>query len=166
MRMSPRLWAKLALGVLIIGGTFWVLWAIYQPDPDPAVKAQPPPPVPKLHDTRAVVWVLQPGATSADRSEIACDGTRRTATGFWRVKPAEACDALASTRPALLAGRGCARTERARLRLHATGTFGTRRFDLRQQRGGCPDPDGWLAVNALVRPLRPPDQKLQDAESG
>jgi hypothetical protein len=36
--------------------------------------------------------------------------------------------------------------------------------DHRAQHGGCPDPDGWLAVNALVLPILPPAQKLTEAE--
>jgi hypothetical protein len=45
-----------------------------------------------------------------------------------------------------------------------TGAFGGRRVDHRAQHGGCPDPDGWLAVNALVLPILPPAQKLTEAE--
>jgi hypothetical protein len=45
-----------------------------------------------------------------------------------------------------------------------TGSFGGRRVDHRAQHGGCQDPDGWLAVKALVLPFLPPEQKLTEAE--
>jgi hypothetical protein len=45
-----------------------------------------------------------------------------------------------------------------------TGSFGGRRVDHLAQHGGCPDPDGWLAVNALVLPVLPPEQELTEAE--
>ena len=37
-------------------------------------------------------------------------------------------------------------------------------MDHRAQHGGCPDPDGWLAVNVLVLPVLPPEQEVTDAE--
>ena len=44
----------------------------------------------------------------------------------------------------------------------STGTLDGRSFTHRQQRGGCPDADGWLAVNALVMPVTAPEQKATD----
>lgn len=48
------------------------------------------------------------------------------------------------------------------LRLEVTGTFDGRSFTHRQQRGGCPDAGGWLAVNALIKPLAVPEKKATD----
>jgi hypothetical protein len=156
---SPAPAAKIAVAAVLIGGTFGVLWAVYRPSvpaPTPAPRT-PPPPV--LHRTHADLRVHGRTAT------IECDGSRRRATGFWAADATEACDALASTRAALLAGHSCRRLRAGRLRLVASGAFGRRAFHVVQQRGGCPDPDDWLAVNALVRPLVAPDQKLSPARS-
>jgi hypothetical protein len=151
---------KLAIGAVLIGGTFGVLWAIYRPSlPTPTPGPQPPP-LPVLYRTHADLRV--PGRTAT----IECDGPRRRATGFWAAHPTEACDALASTRAALLAGRSCRRLRVGRLRLVARGAFGRQAFHVIQERGGCPDPDAWLAVNSLVRPIVAPDQKLAPARAG
>lgn len=48
----------------------------------------------------------------------------------------------------------------------ATGSFGDRRFVHRAVRGGCPEEDGWLAVNALASPVLEPDQTLEEAGGG
>jgi hypothetical protein len=112
-----------------------------------------------------VVLLQTAGSTARRRATISCDGARRTASGFWRRDPAEACDALASTRGALLSGAGCRRLSPDRARMHVTGAFGERRFDLRQQDGGCPSPDGWLAVNALAAPVLVPKRKATDAKT-
>jgi hypothetical protein len=164
--MRASTWGKLALGVLVIGGTFAVLWAIFRPSVTPTEPMSRPAAVPRLHDARATVRLWTPGSERVRRATIACDGSRRTASGFWAHTPAEACDALASTRGALLSGPGCRRLDTDRLRLRATGAFGSRRFDHRARRGGCPDIDAWLAVNALVAPVVPPDQELTEARRG
>ena len=77
-----------------------------------------------------------------------------------------ACDALASTRTALLSGPGCPRLGRRQVGIVATDSFGDRRFAHRAVRGGCPDDDGWLAVNALASPVLEPDQVLEEAGGG
>jgi hypothetical protein len=164
--MRPRTWGKLTAGVLIIGGTLVGLWAAFRPAVDPVVPVRPPARPPLLAATRAVV-LLQPASSSrSERATISCNGLRRTASGFWRRNPAEACDALASTRTALLRGPGCRRLSPNRVRLRITGAFGSRRFDHRQQDGGCPEPDGWLAVNALAAPVLVPERKATDAIGG
>jgi hypothetical protein len=80
-------------------------------------------------------------------------GGPRPASG--RRDPARACDALASTRGALLEGPGCA----SHPTLHAMGAFGSRRFDRR----ACRDTEEWLTVAALAVPVFDPAQKLDDA---
>jgi hypothetical protein len=162
MRLRPRTWGKLTAGVLVIGFTLVGLWAAFRPSVDPAVEPRPRPRPPALTATRAVVLLRTPGSATMRRATISCDGLRRAASGFWRRDPAEACDALASTRGALLAGLGCRRLSPDRARMHVTGAFGSRRFDLRQQDGGCPDPDGWLSVNALAAPVLVPQRKAAD----
>jgi hypothetical protein len=152
-----RVQPKIAVAAVIIGGTFGALWAVYRPSlPAPTPVPRPPPP-PVLHRTHATLRVLGRTAT------IECDGSRRRATGFWAADATDACDALASTRTALLAGRSCRSPRAGWLRLVASGAFGRRAFHVVQQRGGCPDPDDWLAVDALVRPIVAPDQKLGPA---
>jgi hypothetical protein len=160
------MWGRLALGLLVIGGTFVALWAIYRPSVSPTEPAVQPPPAVTLHAARAVVRLMPGGSTRAQGAVIACNGRRRTSTGFWAGAPIRACNALASARGALLAGLGCPHTSPDLTRLHVTGAFGPRRFDLHQQRGGCPDPDGWLAVNVLASPVLVPDRKATDAPPG
>jgi hypothetical protein len=150
---------KIALGVVLIGGTIGVLWAVYRPSLPAATPVPRPAPPPVLYRTHADLRV--PGRMAT----IECDGSRRHATGFWAADATEACDALASTRAALLSGRSCASLPAGRLRLVARGAFGRRAFHVVQQRGGCPDPDDWLAVDALVKPIVAPDQKLSPARS-
>jgi hypothetical protein len=160
MGLRARTWGKIAFGVLVIGGTMATLWAIYRPDVAPVVETRKPPAVPVLYRTSATVTLLPPGSAPSRRATIRCDGRTRSATGFWAKTPAEACDALASTRPALLASAGCASTRTDRLRMHVTGAFGPRRVDHVAQQGGCPDPREWLSVNALASAVRPPEQQL------
>ncbi len=163
--MSPRTWGKVTFGLLVIGGTLGGLWAAFRPSlPGVETEASRPAAVPALRDARAAVVLSAAGSPRTWRAVIACDGRRRSATGFWARRPAAACDALAATRGALLAGAGCRRTPPGRWRLHVTGSFGGRRVDHRAQHGGCPDADGWLAVNALVLPVLPPEQELTAAE--
>jgi hypothetical protein len=162
MRLRPRTWAKLTVGVLVIGGTFALLWAAFRPSVDSTVEVRPPPRPPPLHGTHAVVLLRRAGSQRLFRATIACDGARRSARGFWAATPGVACDALASTRSALLAGPGCRRTLPTRDRLHVLGAFGPRRFDHRQQLGGCPDPRDWLAVDALGTPVFAPQRQATD----
>lgn len=159
LRLSGRR-ATVALGTLFIVGVLGGLWAIYRPIFPSVVETKPPPRVPLLRDAHATVVLRAPELGRPLRASIACDGRRRSATGFWHANPREACDALVSTRGALLAGRSCDRLSARRLRMTATGRFGARRFDVRVQRGGCTDPDQWLAVNALAVPVTKPDQKI------
>jgi hypothetical protein len=163
MRLRPRTWGKLPAGILVIGFTLVGLWAAFRPSVDPAVEPEPRVRPPVLTATRAVVLLQTARSARRRRATISCDGSRRTASGFWQDDPAEACDALASTRGALLAGAGCPRLSSDRARMRVTGAFGSRRFDLRQQDGGCPDPDGWLAVNALAAPVLVPKRKAAGA---
>jgi hypothetical protein len=160
--VRARTWAKTAVGLLAIGGVLGGLWAAYRPSVIGTVTATRPPPPPRLHQARAVVVVLSPSTPGGQRAVIACDGDRRTATGFWGYDAGAACDALASTRGPLLSGRGCRRTLPGRTRLHARGGFGPRRFDHWAQRGGCPDFRGWLLVNVLALPVLPVEQQLTD----
>jgi len=163
--ISPRTWGKVIVGLLVIGGTLSGLWAAFRPSlPGVETEASRPAAVPALRDARAALVLSSARSPRTWRAVIACDGRRRSATGFWARRPAAACDALAATRGALLAGAGCRRTLPGRWRLHVTGSFGGRRVDHRAQHGGCPDPDGWLAVNALVLPILPPEQNLTEAE--
>jgi hypothetical protein len=159
MSSSARTWVKLTAGVLLIGTVFVVLWAENRPNVRPIALTPTPTPEP-LRDARAVIELTgrRPG-----RARIACDGARQTATGFWAGDPRRACEALASTRGPLLAGPGCPRTHGTALR--ARGVFGAERFDHRAQLGGCPDPDGWLAVAVLVSPRVDPDQEAEEPES-
>jgi hypothetical protein len=158
--MNARAWGKLTLGVGLIGGILAGLWAIYGPR-----TAGPPddrrPPLPRLADARAIIHVRD--ASGTRRAFVSCHGDRRRASGFWAGAPAEACDALASTRTALLAGPGCARLEPGQVGIAARGRFGARRFAHRAVRGGCPDPEGWLAVEALGSPVLEPDREIEDA---
>jgi hypothetical protein len=148
------------IGVAVIAGVLGGLWVAYGPrTPEPPVEK--PTPVPRLAATDAVVLVRDGSDTR--RASITCNGDRRRASGFWADDPGQACDALASTRGALLSGPGCARVERGRVTITATGSFGDRRFAHRAVRGGCPDPDDWLAVNALAMPVLEPDQELEPA---
>lgn len=150
---------ELTLGVVLIGGILAGLWAMYGPrtagPPD-----DPRPPLPRLADARAIVRVRDGSGTR--RAFISCHGDRRRASGFWGAAPAEACDALASTRRALVAGPGCARLRPGQVGIAARGRFGARRFAHRAVRGGCPDPEGWLAVDALASPVLVPDRELED----
>jgi hypothetical protein len=157
-------WARAGAGLLIIGGTILILWLIYQPTIDDTVTPPPPPRLPPLHQARADVLLVVAGRGGPHRATISCNDGRWSATGFWAPKPREACDALASTRGALLAGPGCHRLARDRTRLEVSGGFGPRRFVHRAQFGGCPDPDQWLAVNALARPVLVPEQKATGAQ--
>lgn len=166
MRLRPRTWGKLTVGVLVIGGVLAGLWAAFQPAISPTVAVKPPPKPPALHDTRAVVVLQLAKSARSDRATIACNGRRQAATGFWQRSAHEACDALASTRRALLSGPRCSRTSQDRTRLHVKGAFGARSFDVLQQDGGCPEPDGWLGVNALASPVLVPSRKAADAPGG
>ena len=159
IRLRP--WVRSIAGAIVIVGTFALLWIEFGPRPAGGVEHPPPP---ALFESRAVVRVTHPGLAHAATATITCDGAVRQATGFWAHDPREACDALASTGPALVAGPGCRVTTRRTLRLEATGTFHGRSFTHRQQRGGCPDADGWLAVNVLAKPLVVPEQKVTEGE--
>jgi hypothetical protein len=160
--MSARDWGRLTLGVLLIGGILVTLWVAYGARTvEPAGEDRPA--RPRLADADAVVRVRVGAGTR--RARIACDGDRNRASGFWAADPALACEALASTRNALLSGPGCPRIGRRQVGITATGSFGARRFAHRAVRGGCPDPDGWLAVNTLASPVLEPDQELQERGS-
>jgi hypothetical protein len=161
--MSARTWGKLTLGVLVIGGILAGLWALYGPrSAEPAPEARPA--VPRLAGAAARLSVHDGSGTR--RATISCDGDRTDASGFWAGQGTLACDALASTRAALLSGPGCPRLGRRQVGIVATGSFGDRRFAHRAIRGGCPDEDGWLAVNALASPVLEPDQELEEAGGG
>ena len=109
--MSPRTWGKVTLGLLVIGGTLGGLWAAFRPSlPGVETEASRPAAVPALRDARAAVVLSSARSPRTWRAVIACDGRRRSATGFWARRPAAACDALAATRGALLAGADCRRT--------------------------------------------------------
>jgi hypothetical protein len=166
MRLSPRTWGKLTLGVLVIGGILVALWASNDPSLPKPTPVERTPVAPQLHDAHATVIVQGARSNREARAAITCDGPRREASGFWKDDPRAACDALASTRGALLASLGCPATLRARTRLQARGRFGSRRFDHKAQRGGCPDDSGWLAVNVLASPVLTPDQELDKAAAG
>jgi hypothetical protein len=147
------------VGILVIGGVLTWLWIEFGPWTDGASDEAA---VPALANSRAVVKVAGPGLPRGATSTITCDGLRRTATGFWADNPREACDALASTGDALVDGPGCRALDHRQLRIAVTGTFEGREFAHRQQRGGCPDDDGWLAVNALVEPVAIPERKAAE----
>jgi hypothetical protein len=143
---------RTAVGVVVIGGILGGLWLTYRPEvrtAEPGAAAEPAAPL--LHKTRARL-VVHGAGSGVRRATIACDGRNRSATGFWARDPVQACDALAAARGPLLTGIGCRSTDPRRVRLEATGVLEGRRFMHRQQRGGCPDPEGWLAVNALAGP--------------
>ena len=148
------------LGTLVIAGVLGGLWAAYRPIVPSVVETDPPPRAPVLHDAHARVLLRVPDRAGPLRASVVCDGDRRRADGFWRADPREACEALRSTRGALLAGPGCRRLDTRRVRLVVTGRFGARRFAHRAQRGGCPDDKAWLAVNVFVAPVLRPDQRL------
>jgi hypothetical protein len=155
MRLSARTWGKVTLGVLIIGGVLVTLWAINRPTVGSSTSAPTPTATaPPLEGARAAI-VVRDG--SVERATITCDGTRRAATGFWAGARREACDALASSRAALLADPGCPTGTGVRMRV--TGRFGDRRFDHRTRRAACA---GWLAVNVLASPVVKPDQELDE----
>ncbi len=148
------------IGVAVIAGVLGGLWIAYGPrTPEPLEEQRAP--APRLTAADAVVRVRTGSDTR--RASISCQGERRRASGFWADDPVQACDALAATRGALLSGPGCARDDRGAIAITATGSFGDRRFAHRAVRGGCPDPDGWLAVNALAGPVLDPDQELEPA---
>jgi len=149
---------RYVVGGSLIAGVLGALWVAYGPrTPDPPQPA----PVVRLAAADAVVRVREGPETR--RASISCNGDRRRASGFWAKDPVEACAALASTRGALLSGPGCARAGRGRVTIAATGSFGARRFAHRAVRGGCADPDDWLAVEALATPVLEPDQELEPA---
>jgi hypothetical protein len=149
---------RYVIGVLVIAAVLGGLWAAYGPrTPEPSGEERVP--APRLAATDAVVRVRE--GSDARIASISCDGDRRRASGFWADAPVRACDALASTRGALLSGPGCRRIGRGRVTISATGSFGARRFAHRAVRGGCPNPDGWLAVDALATPVLDPDQELE-----
>jgi hypothetical protein len=164
--MRPQTWGKLTAGILVIGGVLVGLWVAFRPTVDPIVTPEPKPSAPLLADTHAVVRLVRAGSSRPDRATITCNGRRRSASGFWHRSPRVACDALASSRGALLSGPGCRKTASRRTRLHVTGAFGPRRFDHRAQDVGCPDVDQWLAVNALAAPILTPTRKATDVGSG
>jgi hypothetical protein len=157
MRLAPRTWAKLIVGVLVIGGVLVTLWATNDPSlPGAGTVAATPTPTagaPPLRAARATV-VVDDGAVH--RATIACDGANRSATGFWAGAPGKACDALAAARGDLLAGPGCTGAGTG-TRMRVTGRFGSRRFDHRTHRAACPE---WLGVNILAAPVVEPDQQL------
>jgi hypothetical protein len=161
MRLSPRTWGKLTLGVLIIGGVLVTLWATNRPAAPTPVQVTPTPTPAPLHAARARLVVT--GAGPARRATLRCDGARRDATGFWAGAAKPGCDALSSVHVALLAGPGCTAPVAGRVRLRASGSIAGRRFDHLAQRGGCPGDQQWLEVDALVAPVIRPDQKLDRA---
>jgi hypothetical protein len=166
VEMQPLRWAKVTIGVLLIGGILTGLWATNRPSVNATVDVTPTPTPVALHDARAALVVLVvhrggSGSARTRRARIACDGARRSASGFWARDPRGACDALAATRGALLSGRGCPRTPAGRPTLRAVGAFGNERFDHRAVRGGCTPPDDWLSVNVLAAPVVRPDSELE-----
>lgn len=155
--VSSRAWGKLLLGTVVIGGMLTGLWSTYGPRTPPPPGAQAPA-IARLAHAAAIVRVRDGSGTRV--ASIACNGRRRRASGFWARNVRLACDALASTRVALLSGPGCRRIGHAQVVLTVEGSFGARRFAYRAARGGCPDPAGWLAVDALAAPVLTPDQQL------
>ncbi len=153
---------RYVLGGLVIVGVYAVLWV--ELGPRPVGPADERPGHLQLADATAVVTVHSSSRTR--HASITCDGADRRASGFWAADPATACDALASTRGALLSGPGCPRIGRRRVGIRATGSFDGRNFAHRAVRGGCPDPDGWLAVNILGLPVLTPDQQLEGRTPG
>jgi hypothetical protein len=152
--------ARVAVGALVIAGVLGGLWVAYRPSVPHVVETAPPARVPLLHEAHASVLLRVPQRRRPLRASIVCDGHRRRADGFWRADPSGACDALASTRGALLAGRGCRRLDARRVRLVITGRFGARRFAYRAQRGGCPSDETWLAVNVFATPVLGPERRI------
>ena len=143
-------------------GIYAVLWVELGPRPaGPAVERPG-----QLHLTNATALVTVHSGSRTWQAMIACDGDARRASGFWAHDPATACDALASTRGALLSRPGCPRVRRRHVGITATGSFGGRDFAHRAVRGGCPDPEGWLAVNVLGLPVLEPDQELDRRARG
>jgi hypothetical protein len=164
MRLSPRTWAKVTIGVLVIGGVLVTLWALNRPtvgSQGSAAATPSPAPPPPLRAARARLVVT--GAGAPRRATLRCRRGSRAATGFWSGSPAHGCDALASASAALLSGPGCTALKPGRVHLHVTGTISGRRFDYRAQRGGCPDARQWLAVNILSAPVVRADQQLDEA---
>jgi hypothetical protein len=162
MRLHPGTRGRICLGVLVIGGTLLGLWAAFRPAVDPTVHVVPPPRPPALRDARAVVVLRRSGEARRHRAAIVCRGARRHAAGFWAPDPRGACDALASTRGALLAGPGCAHPRRGSTWMLVTGSFAERRFVHRAVRAGCPDLQPWLAVEALALPALHVDRAVTD----
>jgi len=158
--MSARPWWRVALGVVLIGGILVGLWVEYRPEPLPEGEDRAA--APRLADAAAVVK-LHDGSVIRPAS-IACDGDDRRASGFWAYDAVQACDALAATQAALVSGRGCPRIGRRHVGIAVTGSFDGRRFAHRAVRGGCPDPDDWLAVNALALPVLGLDQELDEPD--
>jgi len=71
---------------------------------------------------------MRPTVHSSSRTRhasIAGDGDGRRASGFWSADPAT-CDALVSTRGALLPGPGGPRVGRPRVGITATGSLASR----------------------------------------
>ena len=153
---------RAAVGILVIGGVFVALWLMYRPSVTPEGPIAEPP-VPKLHAARASVRIT--GPLRGAHASIACDGARQVASGFWAGHAARACDALASTRGALLSGVGCRQGPADDVGLIVTGAFGSRRFSHRADRSGCPSVDAWLAVEALAVPVLFPQRKLEPAKT-
>ena len=107
---------RYVVGVSLIAGVLGALWVAYGPrTPDPELRA----PVVRLAAADAVVRVRVGSKTR--QASISCDGDRRRASGFWAKDPVQACDALASTRGALLSGPGCARAGRSRVTSRGDG---------------------------------------------
>jgi hypothetical protein len=156
--LRPSTWGKLALGVIVIGGTLAGLWAAFRPSVDPTVPPERPPRV-TLHRARAVVVLRVAGTNRDRRAVVACDGARRRAGGFWARDPRGACDALAATRGALLAGPGCRRPDARYTHMRVTGSFAGRRFTHQAEDGPCPRVQAWLAVNALGLPILFPERE-------
>jgi hypothetical protein len=163
VRLRPSTWGKITLGVLVIGGTFVLLWAAFQPTVSGVVDPKPPPKPPLLRDAHATVTVYRPGSLRDRRAGISCNGARRDSSGFWR-QAVRACDALASSRGTLLSGPGCTRRPIRRTALRITGRFGSRRFDHRAEELGCPSVRDWLGVNALASPVLVPQRAATDAQ--
>src|SRR4051812_18777723 len=106
--MNARTWGKVTFGVVVIGGTLAGLWAVFRPSSAGVeTRASRSAAVPVLRDARAAVVLSAAHSPRIWRAVIVCDGRHRAATGFWARRPAVACDALAATRGALLAGPGC-----------------------------------------------------------
>jgi hypothetical protein len=164
--MRSRTRVRLVVGTFLIAGIIAGLWAVYRPTVSGVVKVKPPPPPPRLHHARAVVLLALARTGRPRRAVIGCDGDRRTASGFWAGEALRACDALASTRTALLTGPACGAARTAYPRMRAVGAFEGRRFDRRAQQVGCADPDAWLGVDALASPILTPQRRADRARNG